>query len=242
MEHADLTAAELFDAAVSYSRRRGKLKAETDADPGKSRSTGQSFVLAAADDRVIDRIPLDKLYRDAEKMQDTHLPEVTKGWNDLPVAGKVAFILVPSVLLLNFCLSGEPSLTPEQKAQKEVQEKKTLSDYPMMLATIDGNDGDPLKVNRYRSLLGQLDDSFVETPEQIADMSANAKAELGKEGIAESVLPIMEAMNIILPVPVANQKYAEYTAAYMTLRVKGQTHEQATSGLRAFLASITSKP
>lgn len=33
MAHADLTAAELFDAAVSYSRRRGKLKAESDADP-----------------------------------------------------------------------------------------------------------------------------------------------------------------------------------------------------------------
>ena len=112
MAHVDLTDAELFDAAVSYSRRRGKLKAETDADPGKSRSTGQSFVLAAADDRVIDRIPLDKLYRDAEKMQDTHLPEVTKGWNDLPVAGKVAFILVPSMLLLNFCSSGGIQSSP----------------------------------------------------------------------------------------------------------------------------------
>jgi hypothetical protein len=78
MEHADLTAAELFDAAVSYSRRRGKLKAESDADPGKSRSTGQTFVLAAADSRVIDRIPLDKLYRDAEKMQDTYLPDISK--------------------------------------------------------------------------------------------------------------------------------------------------------------------
>ena len=112
MEHADLTAAELFDAAVSYSRRRGKLKAETDADPGKSRSTGQSFVLAAADDRVIDRIPLDKLYRDAEKMQDTHLPEVTKGWNDLPVAGKVAFVFALSALLLNFCRSGGIQSSP----------------------------------------------------------------------------------------------------------------------------------
>jgi hypothetical protein len=242
MAHADLTAAELFDAAVSYSRRRGKLKAETDADPGKSRSTGQTFVLAAADDRVIDRIPLDKLYQDAEKMQDIGLPDAAKDWGALPVVGKAALIFVFSGLLLNFCLSGEPSLTPEQKAQKEAQEKKSSSDYPMMLATIDGNDGDPLKVNRYRSLLGQLDDSFVETPEQIADMSANTKAELGKEGIAESVLPIMETMNTILPVPVANQKYAEYTAAYMTLRIKGQTHEQATSGLRALLASITSKP
>ncbi|MFN7819535.1 MAG: hypothetical protein ACK5Q7_08065 [Cyanobacteriota bacterium] len=112
MAHADLTAAELFHAAVSYSRRRGKLKTESDADPGKSRSTGQTFVLAAADDRVIDRIPLEKLYRDAEKMQDTYLPEVTKGWNDLPLAGKVALICVFSALLLNFCRSGGIQTSP----------------------------------------------------------------------------------------------------------------------------------
>jgi hypothetical protein len=145
--------------------------------------------------------------------------------------GRLLQSLVPLAVIVAGCAASPPQ-----------SRGPTSSDYPMMLATIDGNDGDPLKVNRYRSLLGQLDDSFVETPEQIADMSANAKAELGKEGIAESVLPIMEAMNTILPVPVANQKYAEYTAAYMTLRVKGQTHEQATSGMRALLASITSKP
>ncbi len=123
MAHADLTAAELFDAAVSYSRRRGKLKAETDADPGKSRSTGQTFVLAAADDRVIDRIPLDKLYRDAEKMKDTHLPEVTKGWEDLPVAGKVAFVFVLSALLLNFCRSGGFQSSPPRDLRTRSAQK-----------------------------------------------------------------------------------------------------------------------
>jgi hypothetical protein len=123
MVHADLTDAELFDAAVSYSRRRGKLKAETDADPGKSRSTGQTFVLAAADDRVIDRIPLDKLYRDAEKMQDTHLPEVTNGWNDLPVAGKVAFVFVLSALLLNFCRSGGFQSSPPRDLRTRSAQK-----------------------------------------------------------------------------------------------------------------------
>lgn len=139
------------------------------------------------------------------------------------------YALAPLVLIASGCAVSPPQAT-----------KPAQSDYPVMLATIDGNAGDPIKVNRYRSLLGQLDSAFVETPEQIADMSANAKAELEKEGIAESVLPIMEAMNTVLPVPVDNQKYAEYTAAYMVLRVKGQTHEQATGGLRALLAAITS--
>jgi hypothetical protein len=117
MAHDDLTDADLFDAAVSYSRRKGKLKAESDADPEKSRSTGMNFVLATAENRVIDRIPLDKLYQDAKKMQDVHLPDVTKGWKDLPVAAKVAFILVPSVLLLNFCGSGGVKPSPPRDLQ-----------------------------------------------------------------------------------------------------------------------------
>ena len=104
MVHSDLTDAELFDAAVSYSRRRGKLKAETDADPEKSRSTGQTFVLAAANGRVIDRIPLDKLYRDAEKMQDIHLPDISKELSvigkNLPAIGKTAASLVRVSLFL----------------------------------------------------------------------------------------------------------------------------------------------
>jgi hypothetical protein len=101
MAHDDLTDADLFDAAVSYSRRKGKLKAESDADPEKSRSTGMNFVLATAENRVIDRIPLDKLYRDAEKMQDVYLPDISKLF---PVAGMVA-IFVFIGILLNFCRS-----------------------------------------------------------------------------------------------------------------------------------------
>jgi len=69
MAHDDLTDADLFDAAVCYSLRKGKLKAESDADPAKSRSTGMTFVLATVENRVIDRIPLDKLYQEAKKMQ-----------------------------------------------------------------------------------------------------------------------------------------------------------------------------
>ena len=104
MVHSDLTDDELFDAAVSYYRRRVKLKAETDADPEKSRSTGQTFVLAAANGRVIDRIPLDKLYRDAEKMQDIHLPDISKELSvigkNLPAIGKTAASLVRVSLFL----------------------------------------------------------------------------------------------------------------------------------------------
>jgi hypothetical protein len=128
---------------------------------------------------------------------------------------------------------------PSQASEPQAQ---GLGDYPVLLATIDSNEREPVKVNRYRSILEQLDQSFVETPQQIADMSASAKEGLEKEGVSENVLPIMEAMNIVLPEPIENQKYAEYTAAYMTLRTKGQSHEEATRGLRALISAIRSNP
>lgn len=49
MTEADLNEDNLFKAAVSYALRKGRLKAEGDVDSEQSRSTSQSFVLAAAD-------------------------------------------------------------------------------------------------------------------------------------------------------------------------------------------------
>jgi hypothetical protein len=97
MTESELVESDLFGAAVSYSLRRGKLKAKTEADPGKSRSTDVTFVLAATDGRVIDRIPLDKLYQDAKKMQDVHLPDIGKS---LPAIGKTAASLIRVSLFL----------------------------------------------------------------------------------------------------------------------------------------------
>jgi len=121
MVQIDLTDADLFNAAVSYSLRKGKLKAESDADPEKSRSTGMTFVLATAENRVIDRIPLDKLYQDAEKMQrdlaaiqrervlnsgkrtndDVYLPDIGKSLGEnLPAIGKTVGSLTRITLFL----------------------------------------------------------------------------------------------------------------------------------------------
>jgi hypothetical protein len=97
MTDAELVESELFDAAVSYSLRRGKLNVKPEADPRKSRSSGVSFVLAAADDPVIDRIQLDKLYRDAEKMQDVYLPDIGKNF---PAIGKTVVSLSRIALFL----------------------------------------------------------------------------------------------------------------------------------------------
>ena len=93
-------------------------------------------------------------------------------------------------------------------------------------------------VARFRSLLNQLSVTFVEDKEQIADMSVTAQNLLKKEGVEESLINIMEGMNQLFSKKIENQKYAEYAAAYVTLRGKGQSHTEAIRGLQAILRSL----
>lgn len=97
---------------------------------------------------------------------------------------------------------------------------------------------DHITVARFRSLLRQLSKTYVENRQQIADMTVMAQKMLRKEGIEESLLNIMEGMNQLFSTPIENQKYAEYSAAYVTLREKGQSHLQAIQGLKAILESL----
>lgn len=95
-----------------------------------------------------------------------------------------------------------------------------------------------INIARFRSLLKQLSKTFVEDPQQIADMSVKGQQMLKQDGISENLLNIMEGMNQLFYTKVANQKYAEYIAAYLTLRDKGQSHKQAISGLQEILRSM----
>jgi len=61
---------------------------------------------------------------------------------------------------------------------------------------------------------------------------------LNKDGIQESLINIMEGMNQLFPRKIDTQKYAEYAAAYVMLRNKGQIHTEAIRGLQAILRSL----
>lgn len=101
------------------------------------------------------------------------------------------------------------------------------------LATINSGSyvpKDHVTVARFRSLLEQLSETFVENRQQIADMSVTARQLLKKNGIEESLINIMEGLNTIFSIRVDNQKYSEYAAAYVTLRDKGQSHSEAVRG------------
>jgi len=92
-----------------------------------------------------------------------------------------------------------------------------------------------ISVARFRSLLRQLSDKYVESKQSIADMTVKSQQMLRDEGISEKMLSIMEGMNSLFARPIENQKYAEYISAYAVLRMKGQSHADSIAGLKGIL-------
>lgn len=103
------------------------------------------------------------------------------------------------------------------------------------LATIDRGgyvSKNDLTVKRFNSLLNQLSVKFVEDKERISDMTVKAKQILRDNGIDQRMLKMMEGINSLFYQKIANQKYSEYLSVYVTLRVKGKSHNEAIEGLR----------
>jgi hypothetical protein len=112
----------------------------------------------------------------------------------------------------------------------------------LKLATHDGDSTDPIKVNRYRELMTQLANTYVDPPQGIYESIITARVILERKGISERLLDIMEGLNQILAKPMPNQKIDNYLAAYIELRNKGQSHITAVSGLRALMTDYEAIP
>jgi hypothetical protein len=95
-----------------------------------------------------------------------------------------------------------------------------------------------LMVKRFDNLLGQLDNKYVENEQQLGDMTYKAKQLLEERGIKESMIKMMEGMNLLFNQKLENQKYAEYISSYIVLRTKGQNHDEAVKGLQELLKSL----
>lgn len=108
------------------------------------------------------------------------------------------------------------------------------------LAVIEENgpvrDSD-IRIARFRSLLNQLATTFPNTKQSIADMTVTARERLKKEGVEESLLKIMEGMNQIFTERSQHQ-YSEVLAAYIVLRVKGTSHDDAIGALKEFMGAL----
>ena len=91
-------------------------------------------------------------------------------------------------------------------------------------------------VARFRSLLDQLSQNYIEDPQQIANMSVIARNKLKAYGVDESLLNIMEGLNqIIWTNGPRKRRYSEYIFAYAGMRHNGLTHCEAIERLQASL-------
>ena len=109
------------------------------------------------------------------------------------------------------------------------------------LATIDKGyvSRDDIIITRFRNLLQQLDGTYIENKQQIADMTVVAVQDLlrDKYGIRESLLNVMEGMNQVVPSK-EGAGYKLYITAYVQLRNQGLSHQRALLGIESFLKSM----
>lgn len=91
-------------------------------------------------------------------------------------------------------------------------------------------------VAHFRIVLNQLSQSYNEDHKQIADLSLIVHDRLSKAGIKESLLNIMEGLSLLLwPEYSKKQSYAECVLAYVELRTKGLSHQEAIDSLQAII-------
>ena len=100
-------------------------------------------------------------------------------------------------------------------------------------------------VARFKSLLNQLSHEYPETPKEIADSTVRAQSVSEEEGVGESLLSIMESVNRIAVGlgPDFNATYRDIAIAYITLRIKGYSAQEAAENLRdLYMTIISTKP
>lgn len=90
-------------------------------------------------------------------------------------------------------------------------------------------------VKRFESLLEKLDPKYEENEEEIGNITINVHKILLKEkGIEESMIKIMEGMNLLFS-GTASVNYAEAVSSYIVLRDNGYTHNKAVRSLKNIL-------
>lgn len=136
----------------------------------------------------------------------------------------ILFVIFCAILLAG--CGDEPET--RTAARPKPPEEKMLADINAGHTVRD----DDITIARFRSLLAQLRQRFPEEKSRIGDMTVVAQESLKKEGISESLLRIMEGLNQAAQSSQSEgRQYAEYAAAYATLRDQGLSHDETVEGL-----------
>jgi hypothetical protein len=126
------------------------------------------------------------------------------------------------------------STTREDIPKVPIEKKLALLDSPG--ASLE--DLNPILVNRFKTLLDVMAKVCEEDRTEIANWTAMAQSHLQNNGVAESLLNIMEGANIAYVSEFGRIKYKDLMAAYSMLRIKGMQHKEAVTGLHQFLEDI----
>lgn len=153
-------------------------------------------------------------------------------WGVIVIAAAIAFILI-------FFGTGNNEYIYTKDTESEPEEKPESLEYK--LATIEKGyvSRDDIIITRFRSILRQLDDIYVEGKQEISDLTVVAVQKLlrDKYGINESLLNVMEGLNQINPSR-ENPEYRIYATAYVQLRNQGFIHQEALNKVESYLDSI----
>ncbi len=160
--------------------------------------------------------------------------------------GCLLLFIILAALFWRGCLydgeENKPKPSRPVTSQRPIAPKQRSLEYKLAIINKRGYvSEDDITVRRFRFLLGDLDNKFIESRQQIADMSVLAVEMLDEVGIAESLLNIMEGVNSIFPIKMENQRYAEYSAAYVTLRKKGMQHDEAVGSLGDIIRALSGR-
>lgn len=139
-----------------------------------------------------------------------------------------------------FSMFQKDEKAPVEEKRPVVQQKPRSETIEYELATVDKGyvSRDDITITRFKSLLQQLDATYAENKQKIADCTVVAQKMLKDDyGIKETMLNIMEGLNQIYPTKV-NPSYAKHATAYCILRGTGSSHQQALSGIEIYLKSI----
>jgi len=150
---------------------------------------------------------------------------------------RIKALILAIICLLSFGCKDRELKTEDVKEQLDSMTMKLKDNESMeyMLASIDAGHyilRDDVSIEKFRTLLKQLDEKFVEDETQIGDISVSTKFQLRDVGIQESLLNIMEGMNQLFSDTQEDIKYAEYTTLYLGLRKKEYLHDNAIKGLK----------
>ncbi|MCJ7449358.1 MAG: hypothetical protein MUO72_16910 [Bacteroidales bacterium] len=110
------------------------------------------------------------------------------------------------------------------------------------MATVDTKkyytETDPL-VKRYNNMFNQLDVKYLETKDQIADMTVTAKNELENIGLSEPMINIMEGICRLTDTKTKSKRYSENVSCYIIFRSQGFNHSDTLKKMQDLLAIMS---